>query len=139
MVHVLVVDDEGAIRETIRAALEDAGYRVLEARNGSEALATLRDSQESLVVLVDLLMPIVNGFELLQTVAEDWDLAQRHAYVVISANREALPVVQALRSATVVESIAKPFELDTLLDTVERAAIVLMPPHDAPSNQMDER
>src|SRR5579859_2254953 len=127
MATVLVVDDDGSIREVERAALEDAGYTVLEARDGAEALGVLRASPEPLVVLVDLLMPVVNGFELLKTVAEDWELARRHAYVVVSAEHQSLPVVQALRSSTVVEGVAKPFDLDTLLDAVAHAASVLAP------------
>ncbi len=131
MATVLVVDDDGAIREMVHSALEEVGYTVWEARQGDEALTLLRESTTPMVALVDLLMPVVSGFELLQRVAEDWDLARRHAYVVVTASEESLPVVQALRSTTVVEGIVKPFDIDTLIETVERAAAMLVPSHDA--------
>ena len=133
MVTVLVVDDDRATRAMIRAALEDSGYAVREAEQGDEALAQLRETTTPMVVLVDLLMPVVSGFEMLQRVAEDWDLARRHAYVVVTASEESLPVVQALRSTTVVEGIAKPFDIDTLIEAVERASAVLSPIHSSPS------
>lgn len=133
MVTVLVVDDDGAIREMVHSALEEVGYTVREARQGDEALIQLRETTTPMVVLVDLLMPVVSGFELLQRVAEDWDLARRHAYVVVTASEESLPVVQALRSTTVVEGIVKPFDIDTLIETVERASAMLVPSHDSTS------
>lgn len=133
MVTVLVVDDDGAIREMVHSALEDVGYTVREARQGDEALTQLRETTTPMVVLVDLLMPVVSGFELLRRVAEDWDLARRHAYVVVTASEESLPVVQALRSTTVVEGIVKPFDIDTLIETVERASAMLVPSHDSTS------
>ncbi len=134
MVTVLIVDDDGAIREMVHSALEEVGYKVWEARQGDEALTLLRETTTPMVALVDLLMPVVSGFELLQRVAEDWDLARRHAYVVVTASEESLPVVQALRSTTVVEGLVKPFDIDTLIETVERASAMLVPSHDATSS-----
>lgn len=133
MVTVLVVDDDGAIRQMVHTALEEAGYTVREARQGDEALTLLRESTMPMVALVDLLMPVVSGFELLQRVSEDWDLARRHAYVVVTASEESLPVVQALRSTTVVEGISKPFDIDTLIEAVEHAAAVLLQKVDSAS------
>lgn len=130
MATVLVVDDDAAIRASVRAALEDEGHEVIEARDGARALEVLRAARTPLVVLVDLLMPGVNGFELLSQVAQDWELADRHAYVVFTANVESLPVVQALRSTIVVTAIAKPFDIDTLLDAVEQAGVYLAAPHE---------
>lgn len=140
MMTVLVVDDDEAIRMMVRLALEEAGYTVCEARQGDEALRLLRESKTPMVVLVDLLMPVVSGFEMLQRVAEDWDLARRHAYVVVTASEASLPIVQALRSTTVVEGIAKPFDIDTLIEAVERASAVLLPKEDAANvDQQDIR
>jgi two-component system chemotaxis response regulator CheY len=122
MASVLIVDDEAAIRATVRAGLEDAGYTVIEAGSGAQALDTLRATSDSLVVLVDLRMPDVSGFELLRQVELDPALTERHAYIVLSADEQSLPVVRAMRSAIVLTGIAKPFDLDTLLATVAQAA-----------------
>ncbi|WP_164929287.1 hybrid sensor histidine kinase/response regulator [Gloeobacter violaceus] len=56
---VLVVDDEAAILEVIRTALESHNYRVVGAGNGLEAIAALRHSPQ--VVLIDMMMPAMDG------------------------------------------------------------------------------
>ncbi|MBV9999976.1 MAG: PAS domain S-box protein [Verrucomicrobia bacterium] len=59
---VLVVDDEVAIRESTRRVLQGAGYRVLLAGDGSEALALyVQHQSEIAVVVTDLMMPILDG------------------------------------------------------------------------------
>jgi two-component system, NtrC family, nitrogen regulation response regulator NtrX len=136
MATVLIVDDDTDIRATVRMTLEDAGHAVREARDGEEAFALLRDDPQRLVALIDLRMPNVDGFALLKMVSEDWELARRHAYVIFSADTLSLPVVRALRSATVVASVAKPFEIDALLAAIDEAASSLAgsldpaPPHE---------
>ena len=50
---LLIVDDDEAIRDTIRVLLEGAGYTVSEASTGKEALVLLRESSEPYVVLLD--------------------------------------------------------------------------------------
>lgn len=139
MATVLIIDDDNSIRAVERSALEEAGHSVLEARDGAEALRTLRAAEHPLVALVDLMMPGVSGFELLQSVADESALARRHAYVVVTANATSLPVVQALRSSFVLEGIAKPFDLDTLLDAVDHAAAALSQEDNAVSESADSR
>jgi CheY-like chemotaxis protein len=127
MATVLIVDDDTAIRQAVRATLEFTGHRVREATDGVEALAELRAAPLPLVVLVDLRMPTMDGFTLLKLVAEEPALADRHAYVIFTADASSLPVVQALRAQTIVASLPKPFELEALLQAVEEAAHLLPP------------
>jgi DNA-binding NtrC family response regulator len=61
---VLVVDDEVALRRTVRRALVNDGYDVIEAANGHEALAVLRDTPAIGLVVSDVLMPDADGVEL---------------------------------------------------------------------------
>lgn len=58
--RVLVVDDEVHIRQILRLYLEGAGFQVLEAGSGSEALAAVQQDQPALIVL-DLGLPDVSG------------------------------------------------------------------------------
>lgn len=60
MQTILVVDDDSHIREVIRFAVEKAGFRVVEATDGREALARFDDDPPDLVVL-DILMPEMDG------------------------------------------------------------------------------
>ena len=125
MATVLIVDDDTDIRATVREALEEAGHAVREAQDGEEAFALLRDDPERMVALIDLRMPNVDGFALLSMVSENEEIAHRHAYVLFSADSQSSTVVQALRSATVVTSLAKPFEIETLLGAVSEAEATL--------------
>jgi two-component system phosphate regulon response regulator PhoB len=64
---VLVVDDDAAIRTVVRWQLDDAGFRVLEADDGTSALKCIRDEHPTLVVL-DLSLPRLGGLDVLRSV-----------------------------------------------------------------------
>ncbi|MBE7503499.1 MAG: PAS domain S-box protein [Verrucomicrobiales bacterium] len=68
---ILVVDDEVAVRESLRRTLEGQGYQVLTASHGAEALtAFTRQSAAVRAVLTDLMMPVMNGPALVQALRE---------------------------------------------------------------------
>ncbi len=64
---ILIVDDEPAVRRTVRAALESAGYECAESENGAAALAWIEENRADLVI-ADYHMPIVSGLRLLERV-----------------------------------------------------------------------
>ena len=120
---ILLVDDDAAIREALRMALEDEGYHVLEAAEGATALAVLREQNRPLVALLDHIMPGMDGAETLRHIARDTDLARRHAYVLLTAVApEALALLLRSIDGLRVQALSKPFDLDELFATVERAA-----------------
>ncbi len=61
---VLVVDDQDLVRDVVRIALEQAGFRVLEAGTPSKALALVADERAIDVLLVDVVMPEMDAFDL---------------------------------------------------------------------------
>jgi CheY-like chemotaxis protein len=61
---ILVVDDQDLVRDVVRIALEDAGYRVLAAASPSEALALVAREPDIDLLLVDVVMPEMDAFEL---------------------------------------------------------------------------
>ena len=67
--HVLVVDDEGAIRYSVSKTLQRVGYNVAEAASGEEALDTMKKHHFD-VVLTDIRMPGLTGVELLKRIKE---------------------------------------------------------------------
>jgi PAS domain S-box-containing protein len=67
---VLVVDDEDLVREMITEHLEDVGYRVLTAANGSEALALLAAGEAVDVLVTDLSMPGLDGLAVIRAAQE---------------------------------------------------------------------
>lgn len=64
---VLLVDDEPDIRDVLELALTDAGYAVLKAENGQEALRIFNETQPP-IVITDIKMPVMDGIELLRHV-----------------------------------------------------------------------
>jgi two-component system KDP operon response regulator KdpE len=67
--RILVVDDERRMVGFIRLNLEQDGFEVIEAYNGTEALDRLRDSLPDLILL-DVMMPDIDGFEVLRIIRE---------------------------------------------------------------------
>lgn len=124
MVRVCIIDDNADLLETFRLVFEDAGYEVLEAADGQEGLALVRASLESLVVLFDYKMPRLNGSDFLEAIGREPDVMRRHAFLFLTAsNPGALPPTLAeLLCRHGVPLIAKPFDLDQLLEAVEDAA-----------------
>ncbi|MDR3532721.1 MAG: PAS-domain containing protein [Rhodopila sp.] len=64
--HILLVDDEAMVRETLAASLEDAGYTVLLAADGSEALDLLDSTEVVDVLVTDLSMPGIDGLAVIR-------------------------------------------------------------------------
>jgi CheY-like chemotaxis protein len=111
---VLVVDDDPDILETTRFVLESAGYEVLTAANGSEALNCLHDEAAPCVILLDLMMPVMNGWEFRAEQTRDPELAAIPVIVVTGAGRGA----QKAASLGVACLLEKPVDLTTLLSKV---------------------
>lgn len=68
---ILLVEDERAVRATVRRMLERLGYRVREAASGAEALGMLETSHERIhLLLTDVVMPDIQSRQLVETVLE---------------------------------------------------------------------
>jgi CheY-like chemotaxis protein len=112
--HVLVVDDDDGIRESIDDLLRDAGYQVTCVENGQLALAWLREAPRRCVMLLDLMMPVMDGWQVLE-VAEREQLIDRGRIVVITAHRgPTLPEGVA--------HLAKPMTAAQILDAIRARA-----------------
>lgn len=83
---VFLVDDEEDLRASTQDLLEDEGYFVLSARDGTEALARMKGITGSAVAIVDLVMPDMNGWELISALQADPIL--RIPVIVLSGLRQ---------------------------------------------------
>jgi CheY-like chemotaxis protein len=110
--HILVVDDDPDLRESLRMLLELRGFGVLTAANGTQALASMRKSPPRLVLL-DLMMPIMTGAELLELVRQDDGLA-RIPIIIVSAWPEEASRLRGARAF-----MQKPVDLAELLKLVK--------------------
>jgi diguanylate cyclase (GGDEF)-like protein len=70
--HVLVVDDEKGIRDSIQEAIQEAGYSCWTEASGDEALGFLEKKHVD-IIIADIRMPGLNGFELTKVVKEKYD------------------------------------------------------------------
>jgi len=111
------VEDDATIREVISDVLEERGFRVVPAANGSDALQQL-DSVRPDVMVLDLLMPVMHGWAFMEAYLAKTDGAPI-PIVVVSVN-PALP--RSYNRLGVAEVIAKPFDVARLLDAVEQAS-----------------
>jgi CheY-like chemotaxis protein len=112
---ILVVDDDTAIRETLRAILEDEGYRVSVAANGREALEVLETIETPALCIVDLVMPLMNGWELCTELSLRPALAAVPV-LLVSANSHVDVPPAGLETVHVMQ---KPISFDRLLEYVE--------------------
>jgi chemotaxis family two-component system sensor histidine kinase/response regulator PixL len=85
---VLVVDDAVTSRRMLAASLERAGYRVLQARDGQEALEQLQQSQAVQLVVCDIEMPNMNGFEFLTQRRQTPDIASIPTVMLTSRSND---------------------------------------------------
>ena len=114
--EVMVIEDDFAIRETLRELLEEEGYEVVGAANGMDALSRLHHGPAPRLILLDLMMPVMDGREFRTAQRSDPALA-RIPVVVITADAAVDQEAEALAVEAV---LPKPFELGRLLDTVHR-------------------
>ncbi|HEY9612459.1 hybrid sensor histidine kinase/response regulator [Allocoleopsis sp.] len=85
---VLVVDDAASLRKTLAMSLERAGYRVLQAGDGWEALKQLQSNAEVNLVISDIEMPNLNGFDFLTHRRQDPQLQQVPVVMLTSRNND---------------------------------------------------
>ncbi|HET7683925.1 MAG TPA: response regulator transcription factor [Marmoricola sp.] len=108
--HVLVVDDDRAVRESLRRSLEFNGYKVSLAGDGAEALASIAGSAPD-VLVIDVMMPRLDGIETtraLRTAGNDVPI------LVLTAKDSVGDRVEGL-DAGADDYLTKPFALDELL------------------------
>jgi DNA-binding NtrC family response regulator len=116
MPNILLVDDEKAIRKTLREILEYEKYKVDEAEDGPSALEKIQNNQYD-VVLLDIKMPKMDGLEVLEKARE---VSPDTSYIMISGHGNIETAVEATKKGAF-DFISKPPDLNRLLITVRNA------------------
>jgi CheY-like chemotaxis protein len=113
--HVLVVDDDARIRDSLVSALRDEGHTVTAAHNGRDGLERLRGARPPVdVVLLDLMMPVMSGWAF--RLEQRADAAISHVPVVV-LSADGSPQAAAIDAAAF---LRKPFALERLLEVIDR-------------------
>ena len=115
MAKILVVDDERAIRSTLKEILEYENYSVIDAADGLEALELIKNDQFD-VILLDIKMPRMDGLEVLEEIQKTSDTP----VVMISGHGTIETAVEAIKKGAY-DYIAKPLDLNRLLITIRNA------------------
>jgi two-component system response regulator MprA len=111
---ILVVDDERAVRESLRRALELEGYEIELAADGNEALYRLEVTEEPDAVILDVLMPGVDGLEVCRRLR---GTGSKLPVLMLTARTEVEDRVAGL-DAGADDYVTKPFALEELLARV---------------------
>ena len=115
-IRILVVDDEETVRDLLQRSLEEAGYDVVAAANGEEALYEM-SQREVEVVLLDVKMPGMSGLEVLGKLTTDWpDIC----VIMATAVADVQTAVETMKLGAD-DYITKPFNLDDLVLKVQKA------------------
>lgn len=108
--HILVVDDDSAIRTMITTGLQEQGFVVSSAANGAEALTEVATDQPDLILL-DLEMPVMDGWSFFRRLRSTGD---RTPVIIVSASGAR----RAQRELHAEAALSKPFEFPDLLSRV---------------------
>lgn len=111
---ILVVDDDEDLRELLADVLRDEGYSVQTAKNGLDALSSLRQSDPPCLILLDLMMPVMNGFQFLEELRRDPALSPLQV-AVVTAHGSLGPAEKAALAAPI---LTKPVAIPKLLELV---------------------
>jgi len=114
---IMVVDDSTSVRKMVAFTLENAGYNVLEAENGMDALEKLNGTPVNMFI-VDLNMPHVNWFELTRSVRAMTDY--RFTPIVMLTTESLESKKREGKAAGATGWITKPFKPDQLIGVVKK-------------------
>lgn len=134
---ILLVDDDQQVRRALRTTLVSAGYTVIEARTGEEALEEVQAEGGVSMVLLDLKMPGIGGFETCRRIRKIFDVP----ILVISVCRTQDDKVQAF-DAGADDYLVKPFGIQELLSRIHAlrrrtAGSEAMPPFESAGLKVD--
>jgi two-component system chemotaxis response regulator CheY len=116
---ILTVDDSRTMREMLMLALQDAGFRVLQAEDGLIGLQVLK-GQRADVIITDINMPRLDGFGFIEHVRRD--VTHRAVPILVLTTESDAEKKNRARTAGATGWIVKPFHPVKLVDAIRRVA-----------------
>jgi|RhiMethySRZTD1v2_1073278.scaffolds.fasta_scaffold1150316_1 CheY-like chemotaxis protein len=116
MAHLLVIDDDAAVRQTMRRMLLDAGHSVVEADNGATGIAQVTQGAID-VVLTDIIMPGTEGVETIQQIRR---LRPNMKIIAMSGSYSSDAYLSAAAKLGAQAILKKPFRTAELRDTINQ-------------------
>ena len=116
-VKVMVIDDSNTIRKTTQALLTKAGYEVLTAADGFEAMSLITDHRPD-IIFVDIMMPRLDGYQTCSLIKSNRHFKQTP--VVMLSSKDGLFDRARGRVAGSEQHINKPFTQDELIQAITK-------------------
>ncbi len=117
--RVMVVDDEADVRTVARMCLEKAGYNVVEAEDGEQAIREIKQGDNPVmldVIVTDINMPKVNGLEAIQFFQQEWPRVP----LIVMTGYPNLETATELMKRGLVDYLVKPVDKEKLVAAVEK-------------------
>ena len=117
---ILIVDDEPDIRKVVRMTLEKAGYQVIEAEDGKQAIEVIRKEEHALtldMIITDIRMPNMNGLDVINYYRNEWPSVP----LVVLTGFPDIDMATGLLQYGVVDYLVKPVEAGKLRASVSKA------------------
>ncbi|MFU8805807.1 MAG: response regulator [Bradymonadaceae bacterium] len=111
---VLIVEDDADIRHALAIFLRFAGYEIVTACDGAEALALLQDSDPPRLILLDLMMPVMDGWALREEMLGNQELAAIPVLLISGAG----DLTQHAATLKAQGFLRKPFTLESVVEAV---------------------
>jgi two-component system, chemotaxis family, chemotaxis protein CheY len=115
--QILIADDSESIREILAFSLENAGYQVLVAKDGLDALQFF-DGRSIDLVLTDYHMPNVNGLELIIKIRQIENY--KFIPILVLTTEKQVEIIREVRDAGATGWLLKPFKSEKLLQTLRK-------------------
>ena len=115
---VLVVDDSSTMRQMVAYTLTNAGYEVVEAGNGKEAVAKINGGAKPALVVTDLNMPEMDGITLIQEIRKM--AAFKFTPILMLTTESADDKKKAGQAAGATGWIVKPFNPEQMLKVIQK-------------------
>ena len=116
-IKVMVIDDSNTIRRTAEALLKKAGYEVLTAADGFEAMSIITDQHPD-IIFVDIMMPRLDGYQTCQLIKNNRRF--RGTPVIMLSSKDGLFDRARGRIAGSEEHINKPFTQEELIEAIHK-------------------
>ena len=115
MVKILIVDDSAFARSNLKRTLTGAGYNVIEASSGQQAIDLIKNEAPDVVTL-DLLMPGLSGLDTLKVMKP---ILPKAKFIIVTADVQSLTKDELLREGAHA-FLNKPVANDNLLETIKK-------------------
>jgi twitching motility two-component system response regulator PilG len=116
-IKVMIIDDSNTIRRTAEALLKKAGYEVLTASDGFEAMSMITDHNPD-IIFVDIMMPRLDGYQTCQLIKNNKKF--RDTPVIMLSSKDGLFDRARGRIAGSEEHVNKPFTQEELIDVINK-------------------